>query len=324
MVVLMAGLFLCVQAGQGIGENAAFALFLSSINVDFLPYMYMGLGGVVFIVSLAFSASLSRFQNASVVKRLLAGSAFLFALEWFVIVVLRSPVSLPFLWLTTYGMGVVLGTLLWTSAGEVCDARQAKRLFPIFTSMGILGSVLGNLLTGVIASLSGTESLILFYAILLGGGFLLVRQIAGTYFKTEPETNTPFSLVNDLRAGYDFVRGSQLFRLIAVSSILYSILFFTVDFPFSERVSIQFANDTAGLASFKGLFTSITTAVTFLVSLFLANRVYARLGIVNSVLVMPLTYVAAFALFFLSFNFFGAVGARFGQLVILGGLGGTA
>jgi hypothetical protein len=47
MVVLTAGLFLCVQSGQGIGENAAFALFLSSINVNFLPYMYMGLGGVV-------------------------------------------------------------------------------------------------------------------------------------------------------------------------------------------------------------------------------------------------------------------------------------
>ncbi|HEY5729363.1 MAG TPA: hypothetical protein VIS72_04890, partial [Anaerolineales bacterium] len=74
MVGLMAGLFLCIQAGQGIGENAAFALFLSSINVDYLPYMYMGLGGVVFVASIAFSASLSRFQNAIVVKWLLAGS----------------------------------------------------------------------------------------------------------------------------------------------------------------------------------------------------------------------------------------------------------
>lgn len=324
MVLLMAGLFLCVQAGQGIGENAAFALFLSSIDVDFLPYMYMGLGGVVFIVSLAYSASLSRFQNANVIKGLLAGSAILFALEWLAILVFRNSISYPLLWLTTYGLGVVLGTLLWTSAGEVCDARQAKRLFPLFTSMGILGSVLGNLLTGVIASLAGTDGLILLYALLLGGGFLLIRRIARSYFRPEPETSSPFSLLDDLRAGYNFVNNSQLFRLIAISSILYSILFFTVDFPFSERISLRFADDAAGLASFKGLFTSITTAVTFLVSLFLANRLYARLGIVNSVLVMPVTYIAAFGLFFLSFNFWGAVGARFGQLVILGGLGGTA
>lgn len=324
LVSLMAVLFLCVQAGQGIGENAAFALFLSRVDVDFLPYMYMGLGGVVFLASIAYSASLSRFQNSSVVVNLLLGSVFLFAVEWLLVVLFNSSISFPALWLTTYGMGVVFGTLLWTVAGEVCDARQAKRLFPLFTSMGILGSVLGNSLTGVIANLFGANSLIFVYAILLGGGFLVTRQIADTYFKPEPVTDVKFSLVADIRSGYDFVIGSQLFRLIAVSSILYSVLFFTVDFPFSERISNAYLNDAAGLAGFKGLFTSVVTAVTFLVSLFLANRLYARLGIVNSVLLMPVTYIIAFFAFFVSFNFWGAVSARFGQLVVLGGLMGTA
>ena len=324
MAGLVAVLFLCVQAGQGIGENAAFALFLSSINVDFLPYMYMGLGGVVFIASIVFSAGLSRFQNAAVVINVLAGAAILFVVEWVALILFKQPFSYPLLWLTTYGMAVVLGTLLWTAAGEICDARQAKRLFPLFTSMGILGSVLGNLITGAIATLAGAEGLILSYAILLGTAFLLTREIASSYFKPEAEVDVPFNLINDVRAGYDFVRNSQLFRLIAVSSILYSILFFTVDFPFSERISVAYSNDAAGLAGFKGLFTSVTTAVTFLISLLLANRVYTRLGIVNSVLIMPLTYVVAFVIFFVSFNFWGAVGAKFGQLVILGGLTGTA
>ena len=321
---LVAMLFLCIQAGQGIGENAAFSLFLSSIDVDVLPVMYMGLGVVVFVASIAFSASLSRFQNSSVVINLLAGSAVLFGVEWFAIVLFRQPISYPLLWITTYGMGVVLGTLLWTTAGEVCDARQAKRLFPLFTSLGILGSVLGNLLTGVIASLIGAEGLVLFYAVLLGIGFFLARKITGGYFKFEEDVDVSFSMLNDLRAGYDFVRNSQLFRLIAISSILYSILFFTVDFPFSERISNAYLNDAEGLASFKGLFTSVTTAITFLVSLFLANRLYTRLGIVNNVLIMPITYVVAFAVFFLSFNFWGAVGAKFGQMVVLGGLASTA
>jgi HEAT repeat protein/ATP/ADP translocase len=324
MVGLVAMLFLCVQAGQGIGENAAFALFLSSIDVDYLPYMYMGLGGVVFVASIAFSASLSRYQNARVVINLLGGAALLFGVEWAAIILFKQSFSYPLLWLTTYGMAVVLGTLVWTTAGEVCDARQAKRLFPLFTSMGILGSVAGNLLTGTIAALTGAESLILFYATLLGIAFVLVRKIARAYFKPEADIDVPFSLINDVRTGYDFVRNSQMFRLIAISSIFYSVLFFTVDFPFSERISDTYANDAEGLAGFKGLFTSITTAVTFLVSLLLANRLYTRLGIVNSVLIMPLTYVVAFAVFFLSFNFWGAVGAKFGQLVVLGGLAGTA
>jgi len=326
LVTLVAALFLCIQAGQGLGENAAFALFLSSIKVDVLPYMYMGLGGVVFLASIAYSASLTRFQNKKVVVNLLAGSFILFAIEWVVIIVWGKSLSYPYplLWLTTYGMSVVLGTMLWTVAGEVCDARQAKRLFPIFTSMGILGSVIGNSFTGIVAEYFGASSLIILYAFLLGAGFFLTRVIAMDYFDPEILKNTRFSLVNDIRAGYDFVSGSSLFRLIAISSILYSILFFTVDFPFSERLSDFYQNDAAGLAGFKGTFTSITTAVTFLVSLFLANRLYTRLGIVNSVLIMPFTYVFAFLVFFVSFNIWGGMGARFAQLVVLGGLMGTA
>ncbi len=324
MVTLVAALFLCIQAGQGFGENAAFALFLSSINVDVLPYMYMGLGGVVFLASVVYSASLTRFQNARVVINLLAGSFLLFAVEWIMIVLFVNSLSYPILWLTTYGMSVVLGTLVWTVAGEVCDARQAKRLFPLFTSMGILGSVLGNSLTGVVANTAGTNALIILYAILLAAGFALTRKIVKDHFVPETLTNIRFSMVNDIRAGYDFVRGSGLFRLVALSSILYSILFFTVDFPFSERISDFYQNNAAGLAGFKGTFTSVTTTVTFLVSLLLANRLYTKLGIVNSILIMPLTYVVAFIVFFASFNIWGAVGARFSQLVVLGGLMGTA
>jgi hypothetical protein len=47
MVTLMAVLFLVVQSGQGFGDTAAFALFVSQ-NVDRLPYMYVPLGLIVF------------------------------------------------------------------------------------------------------------------------------------------------------------------------------------------------------------------------------------------------------------------------------------
>ncbi|MEP6895305.1 MAG: HEAT repeat domain-containing protein, partial [Chloroflexota bacterium] len=100
-------------------------------------------------------------------------------------------------------------------------------------------------------------------------------------------------------------------------------LFFSIAFPFSKVVSASFP-DEAGVAGFLGLFSSITTAVTFLVSLLLANRVYSRFGIVNSVLLMPLVYLFGFAVFAGQYNLNGAVIARFSQLVILSGIAGTA
>ena len=44
LVILVALLFACIQAGQGMGDNAASALFLLRFGVDYLPYMYIAAG----------------------------------------------------------------------------------------------------------------------------------------------------------------------------------------------------------------------------------------------------------------------------------------
>ena len=322
MVAWMAMLFLLVQAGQGFGDTAAFALFVSH-NVDRLPYMYVPLGLIVFLVSLGYSASLGRFQNANVVLWFLLGFVVLLLAEWAAIVLFQISITQIF-WLTVNGMGVVLGTLIWTVAGEVCDARQAKRLFPLFTSIAILGSVLGNSLTGLLAKIIGTSNLIVVFAIILACALWLLRNITRVYFKPEPPATVEFNLIADMRAGFDFVRGSGLFRLVAFSAILYSILFFTIDFPFSQFVSKTFMGDEVAVANFKGLFTSAMTLVTFFVSLLIANRLYTKFGIVNSILVMPVTYLLGFAAFFIFFRFEAAAAVRFVQQVMLGGVMGTA
>jgi HEAT repeat protein len=322
MVAWMAMLFFLVQAGQGFGDTAAFALFVSH-NVDRLPYMYVPLGLIVFLISLGYSASLGRFQNANVVRWFLLGFVVLLLAEWAAIVLFQIPIT-QFFWLTVNGMGVVLGTLLWTVAGEVCDARQAKRLFPLFTSIAILGSVLGNSLTGLLAKIIGTSNLIVVFAIILGFAWWLLRKITRVYFKPEPPATVEFNLIADIRAGFDFVRGSGLFRLVALSAVLYSVLFFTVDFPFSQFVSKTFMGDEVVVANFKGLFTSAMTLVTFFVSLLIANRLYTKFGIVNSILVMPVTYLLGFAAFFTFFRFEAAAAVRFVQQVMLGGVMGTA
>ncbi|MBI3150930.1 MAG: HEAT repeat domain-containing protein [Chloroflexi bacterium] len=322
LAFLVALLFACIQAGQGMGDNAASALFLLRYGVDFLPYMYLFLGALTFITTLAYSAALGRFDKGKFFSALIAAFIGLLILE-------RAAIFFPFallypiLWLTINGVSMILGTFVWNLAGEVCDARQAKRLFPLFTSAGILGSVIGNAVTGVIARLLGTDNLLLLYALLLGVAFYLTRMIASGHFQKTKIFKEKSNLLDDLRAGFDFVRVSPLMRLIAYSSVLFSVLFFAIAFPFNKVVTASFS-DEAGVAGFFGLFNSITTASTFLVSLFLASRIYTRLGIINGVFLMPLTYIFSFAVFAGFYNLNGAAIARFAQLVILAGIAGTA
>ena len=322
LVILVAFLFACIQAGQGMGENAASALFFLRFGVDYLPYMYIAAGVLTFIITMAYSAGLGRFEKGRFFLWVIAAFTILLIIERAAIT-LSLPFLYPALWLTITGMGGILGTFVWNLAGEVCDARQAKRLFPLFTSAGILGSVLGNAITGFAAKLLGTDNLFFLYAALLGIAFYLTRSIAKSYFRKEKTFDNKASLWDDLRAGFDFVRISPLMRLIAYSSILFSVLFFTIAFPFNKVVTASFP-DEAGVAGFFGLFNSITTAATFFISLFLANRIYTRLGIIKSVFLMPLAYIFSFAIFTLRYDLSGAAIARFIQLVVLAGIAGTA
>lgn len=320
LVLLVAALFLCVQAGQGLGDNAASAIFFLRYGVENLPYMYMLLGVLTFLITLLYTVGLGRFLKRRFFSGLLAGAIAMLLLERLA-VQFELPAFYPLLWLSISVLAMILGTFVWNVAGEVCDPRQAKRLFPLFASAGILGSVVGNLITGAAAQALGTENLLVLYALLLGLGWWLTRQIP--LGASLPVTGRQSSILADLRAGFDFARSSVLLRLMALASILFSVLYFSVAFPFSKVAAASFP-DEAGVAGFLGLFSSITTAVTFLVSLLIANRVYARLGIVNSILMLPLTYIFGFAVFAAAYSLPGAVTARFTQLVILSGLAGTA
>lgn len=322
LVLLVAALFACIQAGQGMGDNSASALFLLRYGPDFLPYMYIALGVLTFVTTLAYSAALGRFDKGSFFSGMIASFISLLIVERLAIVFSFPPLY-PILWLTINGASMILGTFVWNVAGEVSDARQAKRLFPLFTSAGILGSVIGNAITGVAARWLGTDNLLLLYAALLGVAFYLTRLIAQDHFRKQSFFKEKPNLWEDLRAGFDFVRRSPLLRLTAYSSVLFSVLFFSVAFPFSRVVTASFSEE-AGVAGFFGLFNSLTTAATFLVSLFLASRIFARLGIINGVLLMPLTYVFCFAVFASRYDLSGASVARFAQLVILSGVAGTA
>src|SRR5512142_2338169 len=179
LALLVCLLFLCLQAGQGMGDNAASALFLVRFGVDFLPYMYVLLGAATFALTLGYAAGLGRIERGRFYRGLTAALAALLLIERAAL--LRPiPILYPIVWLTISCIGMIVGTFTWNLASDVTDARQAKRPFPLFTSAGILGSVLGNAITGVVARSLGTENLLLLYAGLIAAAYVLTSRIGRT------------------------------------------------------------------------------------------------------------------------------------------------
>jgi HEAT repeat protein len=322
LVAFVATLFALIEAGRGLGGNAADALFYTRFGVEYLPYMFMLLGAANFTVSLTYAASLGKFDQRRffvVVLIALAG----------VILIERAALALdiaalyPVLWISINIIASIVGLLSWNIAGAVCDARQAKRLFAIFVSAGIFGSVIGNFITGPLAQILGTPNLLILYAGVLFTCTWFARMIIRQFFKPIATRGEATSFIAEVRAGFDYVRASSMFKLMAVGSVLFSILYFSISFPFSTAVSASFSTE-AEVAGFLGVFSGIATAITFFVSLFVASRLYARIGVVNAVLLLPVAYLIGFVLFALNFSLINAALARLLQLVVLGGIAGTA
>jgi len=318
VVATVALLFMALEAGRGFGEVGIDTLVVSRFGTGTLPYLYIGLGATSLVAALAYGAALGRVSRTPLLAGiLLVGAALLGAGRLAIAAGIDGIV--PFIWLVTNAAGAIAGTIAWTVAGSIFDARQAKRLFPLCTGAAIAGSFVGTLASGPVAHAAGTEQLMVMEAVLLTVVSGLIVAIARTGRVQVPLRRQAGPPTASLRAGFDEVMRSPLFRLVAVAYVLFSVLLFCVTFPFLQAASTAFPNE-ADLATALGLLSAAVTATSFVVSLVAANRVYARFGVATAALVLPIVYVAGFGLWLVQFSFATAAIVRFGQQVTQRGL----
>jgi hypothetical protein len=322
MAGLMIGLMLFASAGYTVGNTGVETLFFTRYGVEFLPYMYMALGLLSFFITLGITALLGRVRHETlyvvlpvvVAVALVGGWAFLFT---------KLEIIYPILWLGMAIFESLNSLVIWGFAGAMCDTRQSKRLFPLFNTGRILGSVIGGFGTTLLVKWIGTQNLILVMAAATLVIFALGKTLIG--WGGRPEVRTRHtrrarpSLVAEMQQGYRFVRRSQLMQLVSVAAILFSVLYFSIALPFSKAATAQFSNEDT-LASFLGAFNAFSTAGAFLASLFLANRLFARFGIMPMLMLLPIVYLVGFGTLAIYEVFVIIVAFRFIQMLWLNGI----
>ncbi|HET9909469.1 MAG TPA: MFS transporter, partial [Anaerolineales bacterium] len=323
---LTIGVMLFTSIGAALGGTGIEALFFARFGVEYLPYMFVGLGITSMIMSFGVTALLSRIPRQILyitvpllisILLILARLALLTGVNWLY----------PVLWLGKEVLNILVGLVIWGIAGVVCDTRQAKRLFPLFNASRILGQVIGGFITGLLVASIGTENLLLVWSGTLFVAFLLSRSLlAGTQISSAPERRSRRKqprLIQEMQRGYQFVRGSKLMTWIAISTTFFSILYFSISLPFSRAATEQYINEDS-LASFLGLFNGLSTAAAFLASLLLANRLFARVGIMACILALPIIYLIGFGALAIVPVFIVIVSFRFVQMLWLSGIADPA
>lgn len=320
MVLHIAAVFAVIQSTHAFGSNSADALFFLRFGVENLPFVILMSGIATMLALLAYSVGLSRTGAITWLPSVTAACALIAVGEWTLTLTSGNGVY-PIIWIATQVVVMVSFTVMWNAATASATTRQAKRLYPLYASAGVAGAIVGNLATGPLATAFGTETLLGVQGLMLGVGALLLRGVARRFF-TDSQPGTR-STVRVLTGAVRTVRASKLMRLTAAVMFSFSALFYFVVFPFNEAVAINFSTE-AEVARFLGLFASLATAVTFFVSLLVTRRLFSRLGIVISLLIVPAVYALGFGVWLFSFSLMSAAVVRGVQWVMVNAVGGTA
>lgn len=318
------GLVVCLMflafAGLTVGESGITALFFDRIGTDALPLMYLGQGAVGLAGMLALTGVLGRFDRRRAyvtLPVLLAGTILVER-----VIGAADPAWIyPVMWLTVSlaSLGQAIG--LWGTAGLVTDTRRAKRLFPLFGAGCILGAVAGGLGTGPLASAIGTQNLLVVWSLALLGSSALCATILGLHRGVRrPRVHSQrASPVTELRRGFAFVRRSPLLRWMAAASVLFSLLFYSLYLPFAQAASAHYP-DPEELAGFLGIYWAAVTAIAFVVSVLLANRLLGWFGAAATLMVLPVLYAGSFGVLVVTSTFGTLVATRLGVNVWLQGV----
>jgi HEAT repeat protein len=307
------------MAGAAIGANGVESLFFARFGPEFLPYLYVGLGPLTFAVMAGMGTVLSgqavrflvRLPLVLAVTMLAARGVLTLELRWFY----------PAMWLVMMVVWTcqVMGS--WGLAGAVSDTRQAKRLFPLYGAGLIAGGVVGGLATGPIAGLIHAENLLFVWAAALVAAHLLARGLPGGAPVRRRRAGRP-RIVRQLGEGLRDVWTWPLLRWMSVSLVLFAVLYFTLVLLFAEGATARYPRADE-LAGFLGLFMGASNGAALLVSLLLANRLFARFGLPTMVMALAVIYVAGFAALSVTSAFGALLAFRFVQMVWVNGVWAT-
>lgn len=323
-VALLVAIAFLADAGIMIAQSAIDALFFARYGVAKLPLMYALVGLTMFATTLGLATLLSRVGRAR---------AFLLIPAAIIVAALGSRAALEAgaswvyaaLWLVRNVAQFTLILAVWGLAGLVADTRQAKRFFPVIAAGGVMGLVVGGVVTAPLAATLGSANLLLIWAALIAG----TTGLAWRLVRTEGiSLATPRPLVrrrrgSDLTGGLTEVLRSGLLRWMSAVNLLISLLFSLLYLAFS-RAAVEKYPDPDKLAGFFGVFFAIAMAAAFVISLLVTSRLLARFGVPAVVLVLPILYLVGYGVSALTATFAILLGFRFGQIAWdNGGANGT-
>lgn len=314
--VWMGFIFFTIFFVTAIFRNYVDAAFLAHVGPQWIPWMLVINALLTFIVLGVIDRLSTRFKD----HLLLAGFLAFYAVSATVLYFLvreRILAAYAVLYQMLYLLDSILLVYLWNMAGDLFDARQGKRIFPLITASQVLGTTIGSFSTKPLTLLIGQDpTLLIFATVCLGMGVYMGatgnRLLGGV--KPSGAGAKPGAASKRLSEIPGLIKEYPIVRYLIVTGLVPNVLLPIFFYQFSTIAKATFPTEE-GLISFLSLFRGCTTFATFLF-LFFMGRMYSRIGLTNSSLVHPVNFAFIFSGLAAFWNIYIAAYGQFSVILI--------
>jgi len=266
------------------------SLMLNNFGIDIMPKAYIGISIAAIIVHF-FLMFLRRFF--SLAKAMTINYIF------HILVLISLTIALYYKVLTgwsTVGVyiyfnlfSLITVTLFFQYCQSLLSIREAKKVLSYIGVGAIAGGVFGGYFSSAVVSIYGNIQLLIAAALFLLVAMLCMQRIHNDYKDDleEPRKKPDFLSGQLLRIFYNkhvsFIAG--IIGLGVIASKL-------IDYQFTAVAYINFIDEDE-LTAFFGFWFSSFNVIALIIQLFLVNVIIDRIGITNSMSILPLTLLVA-------------------------------
>ncbi|MFQ5889523.1 MAG: Npt1/Npt2 family nucleotide transporter [Gemmatimonadota bacterium] len=259
------------------------SVFVDRVGADNLPFVYILTAIFVAVVMLGYSRYVDRVRQLPLLLGTFAFLASNLILFWWLLRDDSFVVSGAFyIWGKLYPLLVV--SQYWLVGNLLFSTRQARRLFGIIGLGPILGGVAGSTISGFVATLVGTRTLLLMAALILLPCAALV-VVLGPRMKNVGAASG--RLMRDISGdAVRLLRQSSHLKTIALILGLTIVVGTLIDWQFNSAVEAFVPGEDQKTAFF-GRFFALLNVGSVLVQLFLTGFVLRKFGIGLAMLALP-------------------------------------
>mgnify|MGYP000371420218 FL=1 len=271
-------MFFSIVSATITGASVRDAVFLTQFDKSYLPVMFITIA-VVMAGVIALYKKLTAGQDQIFVISI---SGALFSVSLFLLQSNLSGLFIPVLYIWMEVVTILSIFQFWILAGEIFNARQAKRIFTLLGAGGSFAGMGAGYGIKPFVSTFGSENL-LFLTIFFIGLSVVMAQMLRPFRMSRKSKKVNFKPVAKSKTEFEpYLKSIAL--LIGLAAFVSKI----IDYQFKMMAADAFPNQN-DLVSFFGTYYMSTGAATLIMQFFVTGFILTRFGILAGLLILPIS-----------------------------------